>query len=113
MNFSKIFDKAEYSLSVSTGQMSAKAAQIKNICSDILRHIKVIEECVDNSPNYWDADSSVLMRSIFSEDKEKILIVKENLKRQIDNLNRIIMLYEASEKASVSDTETLPDGIID
>lgn len=113
MNFNTVFDKAEYSLSVSPQQMSTKAIQIKNICNDILRHFKVIEKCVDNSPYYWEAESSEFLRSIFGEDKEKIQSVENNLKKQIDNLNRIIALYEFSEKESVSDAEMLPSGIID
>ena len=93
--------------------MSEKAVQIKNICNDMLNHIKAMEKCVDNLPYYWVTEGSELMRDIFGEDKEKIQRIEYRMQNQIENLNRIIMLYEKSEKESVSKAETLPDAIID
>lgn len=110
---SEKIDIQNTSIEVSTEQLSAKAAQIKNICSDIFIHFSNIEKCVDSLPYYWSSESSELLKKYFDEDKKEAQTLRERFEKQVGILTSIAGVYNDSEKNIASDVKTLPDSIID
>ncbi|HCI60435.1 hypothetical protein [Ruminococcus sp.] len=110
---SEKIDIQNTAIEVSTEQLSAKAAQIKNICSDIFTHFNNIEKCVESLPYYWSSESARLLKKYFDEDKKESQSLKERFENQVGRLIQIAGVYNDSEKNIASDIETLPNNIID
>lgn len=110
---SEKIDIQNTAIEVSTEQLSAKAAQIKNICSDIFTHFNNIEKCVESLPYYWSSESAKLLKKYFDEDKNEAQTLRERFENQVGRLTQIAGIYNDSEKNIASDAETLPDSIID
>lgn len=89
-----------------------KATQMRDIYSKISRHLKQIEDEVNNIDNYWDSDNARLLLKLFKQEKVDSGALESVFTSQIDNLNQIIAIYEDAEKSNVAEALTLPNDIL-
>lgn len=106
MSFRDLFEKSEYSVSVSTEILRDKALCVKELCLDIEQRFTKIEKYINDSSYYWTGRGADLMREFHSADKSEIEYAIADLKKQIANLDAIISAYEAAESGSKNDADT-------
>lgn len=112
MSFLKAFESSDYSIEVSTKELSVKAEEIKDICSCIICDIDEVKNYVRDLSCIWTSESSKLLKSLFLQECEEYDDIEWMFNVRIAQLNRISSLYEDSEKMNIIEVEKLPNEII-
>ena len=99
-------------LQTSTEALRQTARQARVLYNRLLKHMNIIEGCLNASPHNWDTEGAQLLYSYFKEDQAEYDSVKKTLVRQIEHLEQIAEIYKQGEHGATEDSATLPDTIL-
>lgn len=111
MSFEKMLDSSDYSVEVSTDILCDKAVCIKKICEDITARINNIAKCIEQSSACWQSQTFDIVKEYYDEDKNDINHAVTLLNNINIRLQKIIDVYDFTEKQNSSDAESLTNTI--
>lgn len=112
MEFARRLENGEYTLSVAPEQMTAKAVQLRALYSEVVMRVENAKTCALSLREFWQSESSDLLRNILHEELSACETVQQGLKNSIGDLELIIKIYGDTEKNAVQDIAGLLDSIL-
>lgn len=111
MEFARCMENGDYTLSVASEQMAAKAVQLRVLYSELLVHIEQAKTCALSLKDFWQSESCDLLREILHEELSAYDSVQQGLRSSIGDLELIIKIYGDTEKNASQDVAGLPDSV--
>lgn len=112
MSFKSLFLSNDYRVTVSTGSMSEKAAELESLVGKLDSVLMQAAEVVKRTDTYWSGGASEIVRAEAEEGVRLAVDNHKRLMRETENLKLITVEYQSVERKNTEDSAQLPSSIL-